>query len=88
MCNGECNFQSFGKYKIVKDKNDLRKSIGLKTTKNTIICCSCNKELVSIACDEFEWFRQILNLVGSSRANYVGYPRPQYFFRVREILIS
>ena len=88
MCNGECNFQSFGKYKIVKDKNDLRKSIGLKTTKNTIICCSCNKELVSIACDEFEWFRQILNLVGSSRANYVGYSRPQYFFRVREILIG
>ena len=57
MCNGECNFHTFGEYKIVKDKNDLRKSLGLKTTKNTIICCSCNKELVSIACDEFEWFR-------------------------------
>ena len=57
MCNGECNFRSFGEYKIVKDKNDLRKSLGLKTTKNTIICCSCDKELLSIACDEFEWFR-------------------------------
>ena len=44
-------------FQRLKDKNDLRKSIGLKTTKNTIICCSCNKELVSIACDDFEWFR-------------------------------